>query len=103
MKHALHILTGIHVAIKVIDKIHAPTVSREIYTCRRLHHPNIVQLFEVIVTENKIHMVLEYVQGGELFDWIISNGKMDQTLAKSVTKQLTQAVGYIHVNNFVHR
>ncbi|KAI8809356.1 kinase-like domain-containing protein, partial [Cladochytrium replicatum] len=105
VKQGVHKLTGQEVAIKVVDKIHAPTVVREIETWRHLHHPNIAQLYEVITTENKIYMVMEFCHGGEAFDHIYKNGKLDDTqdTARRIFKQIVEAVGYCHELNFVHR
>ena len=51
-------------------------IQREIYNTKQLHHPHIVKLYEVIETERSIMIVLEYVEGGELFDYIVSNGRV---------------------------
>ncbi|TPX30896.1 hypothetical protein SmJEL517_g05643 [Synchytrium microbalum] len=96
------------VAIKIVDKIHAPAVIREashVETWRHLHHPNIVQLYEVLTTETKIYMVTEWVSGGEVFDYVVQRGKLDDTGLESrrIFRQIVEAVGYCHEKSFVHR
>lgn len=57
VKMAIHQLTNQPVAIKIVDRFHAPSVAREIEMWKQLRHPNIAQLYEIIVTESKIYMV----------------------------------------------
>ncbi|CAL5328732.1 unnamed protein product [Camellia sinensis] len=67
--HARNIQTGESVAIKVIDKEKIlkggliAHIKREISILRRVRHPNVVQLFEVMATKSKIYFVMEYVRG----------------------------------------
>ncbi len=49
-------------------------IKREISILRRLHHPNIVDLKEVMASQDKLYMVMELVPGGELFDQVVANG-----------------------------
>ncbi|KAJ3416908.1 hypothetical protein HDV05_007966 [Chytridiales sp. JEL 0842] len=105
VKLGVHKLTGQEVAIKVVDRIHAPTVVREIETWRHLHHPNISQLYEVLVTENRIYMVTELCSGGEAFDYIVAHGKLPDRGAETrrIFRQVVEAVQYCHGKGFVHR
>ncbi|KAI8917657.1 kinase-like domain-containing protein, partial [Powellomyces hirtus] len=105
VKLARHVLTGQEVAVKIVDKMHAPTLVREIETWRHMHHPNIIRLYEILCSESRIYMVMEYCTGGEAFDYICEHGKFDDQSvdAKRVVKQLVEAVGYCHDKDFVHR
>ncbi|KAJ3034044.1 hypothetical protein HK097_004640, partial [Rhizophlyctis rosea] len=105
VKLAAHKLTGQEVAIKIVDKIHAPSVVREIETWRHLHHPNIAQLYEVLTTESRIYMVMEHCAGGEAFDYVCERGRLyDRSEdARRIFRQIVEAVGYCHDMNFVHR
>jgi serine/threonine protein kinase len=103
VKQARHMLCGTEVAIKIVDKIHAPTVVREIETWRRLRHPHIAQLYEVLTSESRIYMVMELVGGGEIFDFITTNGPLPEAEAKRIFKQLAQAIKFCHDKKFVHR
>ncbi|KAH9603917.1 hypothetical protein KSS87_018001 [Heliosperma pusillum] len=75
--------TGDPVAIKILDKEKvlknkmAEQIRREIATMKRIKHPNVVRLFEVMGSKTKIYIVLEYVTGGELFDKIPENLLLD--------------------------
>ncbi|KAJ3132931.1 hypothetical protein HK101_004551, partial [Irineochytrium annulatum] len=105
VKLGVHRLTGQEVAIKVVDKIHAPSVVREIETWRHLHHPNIAQLYEVLMTETRIYMVTELCSGGEAFDYICENGRLDdrESETRRIFREIVEAVGYCHDKNVVHR
>jgi serine/threonine protein kinase len=78
-------------------------VIREVETWRHLRHVNIAQLYEVIVTEHKIYMVTEYASGGEIFDYIVAQGRVKEKEGKNIFRQLVDAIGYCHDKKFVHR
>ncbi|KAK7385617.1 hypothetical protein VNO78_31350 [Psophocarpus tetragonolobus] len=106
--HARNIETGQSVAVKVLSKKKltasglASNVKREIAIMRRLHHPNIVKLHEILATKTKIYFVLEYAKGGELFARI-SKGRFSEDLARRYFQQLISAVGYCHARGVFHR
>jgi 5'-AMP-activated protein kinase catalytic alpha subunit len=54
-------------------------VKREIAIMKDLHHPNIVDLKEVMASKDKIYMVMEFMPGGELFDKIVAEGPLEVT------------------------
>lgn len=61
----------------------------------RLHHPNIIRLYEVVETLAKLHIVMEYANGGELFGKISNEGKLSETEAKVVFAQVASAVEHM--------
>ncbi|KAJ1342981.1 hypothetical protein BSLG_002488 [Batrachochytrium salamandrivorans] len=94
VKLGYHKLTGQQVAVKIVDKIHAPALVREIETWRQMRHPNIAQLYEVLCTESKIYMVMEYCNGGEVFEYIVKHGRLDDTKleCRRIFRQIVDAV-----------
>lgn len=98
-----HRLTGVRVAIKQVPKAHSSTLTREIHHHRRLHHPNIMQLYEVLASESYIWMVTELCAGGELYDYLVERGTMPEPEARRIFGQLCMAVAYIHDRGIVHR
>uniref|UniRef100_A0A8C6SYW7 non-specific serine/threonine protein kinase n=1 Tax=Neogobius melanostomus TaxID=47308 RepID=A0A8C6SYW7_9GOBI len=93
VKLARHILTGREVAIKIIDKTQLNPTSlqklyREMRIMKTLNHPNIVQLFEVIETEKTLYLVMEYASGGEVFDYLVSHGRMKEKEARAKFRQV---------------
>ena len=94
-------------AIKVIDKKKIKgkeeSLKNEIRALHRLHHPNIVELFEVYEENEKIYLVMDLETGGELFDRIIEKGAYTEKDAADLIKQVLSAVAYMHDNGVVHR
>uniref|UniRef100_A0A8C5FWV1 non-specific serine/threonine protein kinase n=1 Tax=Gadus morhua TaxID=8049 RepID=A0A8C5FWV1_GADMO len=108
VKLARHILTGKEVAIKIIDKTQLNPTSlqklfREVRIMKGLNHPNIVQLFEVIETDKTLYLIMEYASGGEVFDYLVSNGRMKEIEARAKFRQIVSAVHYCHQKYIVHR
>uniref|UniRef100_A0A8C7JII2 non-specific serine/threonine protein kinase n=1 Tax=Oncorhynchus kisutch TaxID=8019 RepID=A0A8C7JII2_ONCKI len=62
-----------------------------------------VQLFEVIETENTLYLIMEYASGGEVFDYLVSHGRMKEKEARAKFRQIVSAVHYCHLKNIVHR
>uniref|UniRef100_A0A673ZWS6 non-specific serine/threonine protein kinase n=1 Tax=Salmo trutta TaxID=8032 RepID=A0A673ZWS6_SALTR len=86
VKLARHILTGKEVAIKIIDKNQLNPTSlqklfREVRIMKGLNHPNI----------------------GEVFDYLVSHGRMKEKEARAKFRQIVSAVHYCHLKNIVHR
>lgn len=106
--HARNVKTGEGVAIKVLDKEKIlksgliAHIKREISILRRVRHPNIVQLFEVMATKSKIYFVMEYVRGGELFNKV-AKGRLREDVARKYFQQLISAVSFCHARGVYHR
>lgn len=70
------------VAIKILNRNRikqldmGEKVRREINILKICTHPHIIRLYEVIDTPSDIFVVMEYVSGGELFDYIVSKGRV---------------------------
>ncbi|XP_065877976.1 CBL-interacting serine/threonine-protein kinase 12-like [Euphorbia lathyris] len=106
--HARNVRTNESVAIKVIDKEKIlkggliAHIKREISILRRVRHPNIVELFEVMATKAKIYFVMEYVRGGELFNKV-AKGRLKEEVARKYFQQLISAVAFCHARGVFHR
>ncbi|KAG5251620.1 hypothetical protein OIU76_007845 [Salix suchowensis] len=90
---AKHQSSGLEVVIKEIDKkLFSPKVSdsllTEISTLSTINHPNIIRLFEFIETEDRIFLVLEYCDGGDLAGYIRRHGKVTEVVARHFMRQL---------------
>ncbi|KAJ1306641.1 hypothetical protein OPQ81_007636 [Rhizoctonia solani] len=108
VKLAVHTLTQTKVALKFISKerINAlnmrTRVGREVSYLRLLRHPHIIKLYEIITTPTDIVMVIEYAEG-ELFNFIVDNGRMSEAAARRFFQQMMYAVDYSHRLKVVHR
>ncbi|XP_070563707.1 serine/threonine-protein kinase NIM1-like [Ptychodera flava] len=108
VKMGIHALTKEKVAIKILDKTKLDQktqrlLSREISSMEKLHHPNIIRLYEVIETLAKLHIVMEYAPGGELFAKISNEGKLTEPEAKSLYCQCLSALEHMHTKHIIHR
>ncbi|KFK44775.1 hypothetical protein AALP_AA1G301500 [Arabis alpina] len=105
---AQNIKTGENVAIKVIDKEKimksglVAHIKREISILRRVRHPYIVHLLEVMATKSKIYFVMEYVRGGELFN-TVAKGRLPEETARKYFQQLISSVLFCHGRGVYHR
>ncbi|KAK9733956.1 hypothetical protein RND81_04G103600 [Saponaria officinalis] len=88
---------------KVLKAKMMEQMKREISVMKRVKHPNIVELFEVMATKSKIYLAMELVRGGELFTKISKGGKLDEDVARSYFRQLISAVGFCHSRGVYHR
>ncbi|KAM9901241.1 hypothetical protein OXX79_004653 [Metschnikowia pulcherrima] len=104
--------TGEEVAIKVINKTNLSAkqianIKNEIFVMNTLNntgkHPNILKLIETFESEECTYLVVEYCDGGEIFDKIIEYTYLSEDLARHVFLQLLDAVRFMHENNIVHR
>lgn len=106
---ATHIPTGQKVAIKILEKdrivdvADVERVSREIHILKLIRHPNIIQLYEIIETPKHLFLVMEYMERGELFDYIVSKKRMEEEEACKVFEQIISGIEYIHKLRIVHR
>ena len=48
-----------------------------------IRHPHIIHLYEIIETPKQLYMIMEYCKGGELFDFIVEEGRVCEELARS--------------------
>ncbi|XP_041357351.1 serine/threonine-protein kinase NIM1-like [Gigantopelta aegis] len=108
VKMGIHALTKEKVAIKILDKTKLDQktqrlLSREISSMEQLHHPNIIRLYEVVETLAKLHIVMEYASGGELFTKISNEGRLPEAEAKPLFAQVVSAVQHMHTLNIIHR
>lgn len=108
VRMGLHALTKEKVAIKILDKTKLDQktqrlLSREISCMERLHHPNIIRLYEVVETLAKLHLVMEYAPGGELFTKISNEGRIAEAECKPIYAQVISAVSHMHSKNIIHR
>ncbi|KAG8214139.1 kinase-like domain-containing protein [Butyriboletus roseoflavus] len=76
---------------------------REIAILEDLDHPNICKLKEVFRDHGKIDLVLEFVDGGDLLDYILKTNGIDEAMTIHITKQLCDALAYIHGKGIAHR
>lgn len=75
----------------------------EIQALQQLHHPGIIKLYDVYVNASKIFIIMEYLEGGELFDYVVQKGTLTEEEASMIVKKVTSAIVFMHEQNIVHR
>ncbi|SAL98954.1 hypothetical protein [Absidia glauca] len=112
VKLGVHKVTGQKVAVKIISKSHLKSnasveksIKREIAVMKLIKHPNIINLIDVIDLSDatNLYLILEFVEGGELFEHLISCGKLDEKEARKYFQQIIFALDYCHRHLICHR
>ncbi|XP_055595072.1 probable myosin light chain kinase DDB_G0284661 isoform X4 [Uranotaenia lowii] len=89
--------------IQIQKKGDRRNVDREVQMMNILHHPKIAQLYAAYEYDRTIWMVMELVEGGELFDRVLEEKFILTEKACSIfMRQICDAMAYIHGNNIVH-
>ena len=78
-------------------------LTREIAILRRLRHPNLVVLRDVLASKDKVYVVMEFVAGGELFDRVAAEGPLPEREARRLFQQLADALAHCHSAGVFHR
>jgi len=109
VKQGMHILTGEKVAVKILEKdkiqdvADVERVAREIHILKIVRHPNVVQLYEIIETQKQLYLIMEFANGGELFDFIVAQQRVEEKEACLFFQQIIAGVDYISKLGIVHR
>ncbi len=104
----LNIDTGELMAVKQmatdeVSKRELSSLENEINLLRTLRHPNIVRYIGTELTASSLSIFLEYVPGGSLKALIDKFGHLEESVAKSYTRQLLLGLEYLHRNGIAHR
>ncbi|KAI8637569.1 kinase-like domain-containing protein [Parasitella parasitica] len=101
--------TGQHVSIKIVRKlelsqIQKASVLKEGQIMRTLNHPSIIKMLAFIETKDYFFLVLELMNGGEIFHQIVQLTYFSEDLARHCIKQIAEGIRYLHEERgVVHR
>ncbi|GAO47838.1 hypothetical protein G7K_2034-t2 [Saitoella complicata NRRL Y-17804] len=113
--------TGALAAVKIVPKTLTPAapptnsgskgqsgrlphgIEREVVIMKLIKHPNVMRLYDVWENRGELYLVLEYIEGGELFDYLVKKGRLEESEAADYFRQLIDGVGYCHRFNICHR
>jgi len=107
VKLAINKQTKEKFAVKIIDKSKCKgkenMIDTEISILSKVHHENIVRLYDLYQIDNKIYLIMELVTGGELFDDIVRRGKYTESDAAKIVQKILLAIDYLHGMGIAHR
>eukprot|EP00002_Diphylleia_rotans_P033988 TRINITY_DN7278_c0_g1_i10.p1 TRINITY_DN7278_c0_g1~~TRINITY_DN7278_c0_g1_i10.p1 ORF type:complete len:378 (+),score=75.13 TRINITY_DN7278_c0_g1_i10:200-1333(+) len=109
VKLGVNVESGAKVAIKVLDKRHlheqnmTEQIKKEISIMKLIKHKNVVNLIDVLISRTKIYLVLELINGGELFFKLANDGRFPEPLARRYFQQLILGIEYCHMQGVCHR
>jgi len=100
-----HKITKQKVALKLLPS-RTNAAEREIKALQHTNHPHIVKLIEVIELGGvwgPICLVMEYASDGELFEYVVNNGKVAEAKAAHFIRQTLLALEHCHSKGIIHR
>ncbi|DBA02655.1 TPA: hypothetical protein N0F65_010480 [Lagenidium giganteum] len=109
VKECIRKSDGSRYAVKCINKSSLNPKDRsnlvqEISILKELDHPHIIKLFDVYDDDSEMcYLVMEYAEGGELFDRIIAKEYYTEAEAKKVVKVVAKVLAFCHARGVTHR
>lgn len=109
MKLAFREDLDIYYACKIVAKSKLAELEehtrfeREIRLLQQLHHPRIVQLYDLLQDDDNYYLFMEYCPNGDLLSHIVSQKQLSEREARRIFKQILDAVQFIHFMNIGHR
>mmetsp|Transcript_23428 Transcript_23428/g.23173 ORF Transcript_23428/g.23173 Transcript_23428/m.23173 type:complete len:173 (-) Transcript_23428:405-923(-) len=99
-------VTGAYIALKRmtlnLETEGVPTTSlREVCLLRELTHPNIVALYDVVITEKKLFLIFEYIEKD--LRKVMEEQALQAPQIKKIMHQLMKALCFCHSRRFMHR
>jgi [calcium/calmodulin-dependent protein kinase] kinase len=90
-------------AVKILNKKRhlAERIQREVEIMKKLSHPNVARLYEVLddVRVEKVYLVLEFLQGGDLMTIVERYGHYNDVQLRSIANQIMCGLNHLHENN----
>lgn len=109
---AVHAPTGARVAVKEVDRRRVDDhvrrgILQEMSILGSLSHPNILRLINTIETGEKLFLVLEYCDGGDLEAYRQTHGgprnRLPEAIARDFARQLAEGLKVLRGERIVHR
>ena len=78
-------------------------VLNEINILRKVNHPCLLGCFNVFLTQQKAILEMDFMHGGDLYDFLTEHGMVKEPSIKIIARRLLSAVKYLHEVNIIHR
>ena len=99
MERAIKILQpSLSIRKQIRDRFEA-----EASTMAKLHHKNIVTIYDIVTDKKMVFMVMEILEGGSLMDRVEGHGPLHPQLAIDATIDITRSIAHAHKNGVIHR
>ena len=103
--------TGFKIAVKRVDlgfrnyklKKQVDALKQEIKVLRTLKHRHIVRYYKMLLDDNSVSLLMEYVKGGSIYDLISKQGALNEIEISGYCQQILQGLAYLHEKKIVHR
>lgn len=76
---------------------------KEITILQSIQHPNIIRVYEYFKSNKYLYIILDYYEYGNLEDYILCHGPLNEQYFKLVSKQILEAIKVCHQANVTHR
>ena len=102
VKLGVHRITQKKVAIKILDKNKIESkddlerIIREMQILTEMDHQNVIKVFKIYEEENNFSIIMEYCEGGELFNYIVKNQRLSEEESSYFFYQIINGIEYIH-------
>lgn len=100
-------LTNIRRAVKIVHRTsnqkEREFVHREMSVLLTISHPNIVRTYDIFDERYRILVVMAFISGGDMFEYIIQRDQIGERNVKHAMWQVIQGIVYLHSRNIVHR
>ncbi|XP_074095594.1 uncharacterized protein LOC141525141 isoform X2 [Cotesia typhae] len=97
---------GLKLAVKIVNttkKEDRRSVEREVEIMRRLQHPRLIQLYDAIDNAKQFYVVLELIEGGELFERVIDDDfVLTERSCAVFMRQICEGIEFVHSQNILH-
>jgi serine/threonine protein kinase len=110
VRECINAITGLKAAMKIVDLTRLSKESehrslrREIAIHSQLRHPNITEVYEVLESDTTVYIVMELVEGGDLFHYVTaSEERLPESQVQLLFWQILSALSYCHANGVAHR
>ena len=109
VKLGIHRITQKKVAIKILDKYKIESrddlerIIREMQILTEMNNPFVIKVYKIYEDKNNFLIIMEYCEGGELFNYIVKKKRLTEDESSYFFFQLINGIEYIHSKGIAHR